>query len=175
MRYKIALSLLLVSILFSCGALKHVAFYQDFNRSVSLPQQNLTSATDTITSPDIPTNIASTLSANNTSTDLLQSAKLQILTLTITTPPSQTFAFLQDVRVFILTDSLPAVEIASKHNIVNTGDTLNMDVDAAELKPYLISTNFKLKFITTNRQASTAAMTINTYLKFRFEANLLAL
>lgn len=175
MKNLMAFSLIIcLSTLFSCGALKHITFYEEFHESVTIPQQNLTAATDSFTTPDIPTNVASQMKANNTSTDLVQSVELQTMTLTITAPAGQNFGALQSVRIFILTDSLPAAEIANRYNISSTSDTLNMNVDATELKPYLIGNNFKMKFITTNRQAVTQTMTIDVYMKFRFQANLLA-
>ena len=175
MKNLIAFSLIIcLSLLFSCGALKHIVFYEEFHESGTIPQKPLTSATDTFISPAVPTNIEQQMKANNTSTDLVQSVKLQTLTLTIKAPPGQTFAALNDVRIFILTDSLPAIEIAYKHNIVSTSDTLNLDIDGTELKPYLITNSFKMEFITSNKQAVTTTMTLDVYMKFRFEANLLA-
>jgi hypothetical protein len=175
MKNIIAFSIIIcLSVLSSCGALKHIAFYEEFHESGTIPQQTLSAATDSFTSPSIATDVQQQMKANNTSTDLVQSVKLQTLTLSIKTPPGQTFAALQDVRIFILTDSLPAAEIAYKHNIASTSDTLNLDIDATELKPYLIGNSFKMKFITSNKQVVSTAMTVDVYMKFRFEANLLA-
>ena len=175
MKYKIAtLMIIVMSMISSCGALKHVTFYQSFNEAASIPAIPVANVADSITSPDIPTNVAAQLKANNTSPNLVQSIMLQTMTLTITAPPAQTFAFIKDIQVFILTDSLPAVEIANQYNINSTSDTLNMNVDATELKPYLLSNSFRMKFIVTSGQATTQSMTLNAYLKFKFEANLLA-
>lgn len=175
MKYKVAIPVLAILLsLFSCGALKHVTFYENFNETATVPQLKLTNATDTFVTPSFPTNIESQLQANNTSPNLVQSVELQTMTLSITTPPGQNFGFLQDVRVFILTDSLPAVEIANKYNISSTNDTLNMNVDDVQLKPYLLSNSFQMKFITTNSTATTATMTLNVFLRFQFQANLLA-
>ena len=175
MKYKVAIPLIVILLsLFSCGALKHVTFYENFNESAPIPQLKLTNATDTFISPGIPTNIESQLQANNTSPNLVQSVELQTMTLSITTPPGQNFGFLQDVRVFIQTDSLPAVEIANKYNISGNSDTLNMNVDEVQLKPYLLSNSFQMKFIATNSTATTTTMTLNVFLRFQFQANLLA-
>jgi hypothetical protein len=174
MKYKIAIPIVAIMfLLFACGALKHVSFYEDFHETATIPQSNLATGTNTVVTPDIPTNVSAQLKQNNTSPDLVQSVKLQTMTLTITAPPGQNFSFLQDIQVFILTDSLPAVEIASKHNIVSSSDTLNMDIDGSELKPYLLTNSFKMKYIITNSKATTVNTTLDIYLKFRFEANLL--
>jgi hypothetical protein len=82
------------------------------------------------------------------------------MALTITAPPGQTFSYLRDIQVFILTDSIAAAEIAHQYNISTTSDTLTMTIDNTELKTYLLTNSFKLKFITTNNTASTSAMTL---------------
>ena len=175
MKYKVAIPLAIILFtVISCGALKHVTFYDDFHETVTVPQQTLATGTNTITTPNIPTNVSTQLRQNNTSSDLVQSVRLETMTLTITAPQGQNFSFLQDIQVFILTDSLPAVEVAHRSNIVSSSDTLNMDIDGAELKPYLISNSFKMKFITTNSKVTLTTTTLDVYLRFRFEANLLA-
>jgi hypothetical protein len=175
MKYIVAVSLIVItSMMYSCSKLTTVTFYEEFNEKVSVPQVVLQGSTDTFATPPVPTNIEAQMKANNTSTSLVQSVKLQTMTLTITTPPGQTFGFVQDIRVFIYTDSLPPVEIANDHNISSSSDTLNLTIDAVELKPYLISNTFGMKFIGANRSAMIPAMTLNAYLKFKFQANLLA-
>jgi hypothetical protein len=174
MKYIAGSSLAILFFLYSCGALKHVTFYETFNEPLTIPAATLTGATDTFVTPAIVTNVESQLQANNTSSSLVQSVELQTMTLSITTPPGQTFAALQDMRVFILTDSLPAVEIANQYNISSTSDTLNMNVDNVQLKQYLLSNSFEMKFITTTNTANTSNMTLNVFLKFQFQANLLA-
>jgi hypothetical protein len=159
----------------SCGKIGNVTFYEEFNQSQNIPAFTLpVAATDSITSPDIATNVESQLQQNNTSPNLVQSVKLQTMTLTITTPPGQSFAYLQNIQVFILTDSIAPAEIASQYNISTTSDTLNMTIDNTELKLYLLTNSFKLKFVVTSRAASAPATTINAYMKFKFVANVLA-
>ena len=113
MKYLISLIVCLLT-LYSCNKLKNVTFYENINESVNLPALNVGGGTDTFTTPDIPTNVEAQMKANNTSTNLVQSVSLQSMTLTITAPPGKTFASLQDIRVFILTDSVGQVEIANK-------------------------------------------------------------
>ena len=50
-----------------------------------------------------------------------------------------------------------------------------MNIDNVQLKPYLLSNSFKIKSITTNSAAITQTMNINIYLRFQFQANLVAL
>ena len=176
MKNIVAISLVVILLAtYSCSKLTTVTFYQNFNETVNVPALTAAASTDTVTLPTIATNIQSQMQANNTSTNLVQSVRLQTLTLTITTPPGQTFSFLQSARVFIYTDSLPPIEIANDPSVSSTSDTLNMTIDAVELKPYLISNSFGLKFIVANNATTTPAMTLNAYLRFKFQANLLAL
>jgi hypothetical protein len=175
MKHIIAYSLgLLMLALCSCKNAGDVTFYESFNESFSVPALTLAGATDTFSTPSIPNDLDSLMKANNTSANLVQSVKLQAMTLTITAPAGQNFSYLKSVQVFILTDSLPAVEIANQYTISGTSDTLNMNADNAQLKPYLLSSNFQIKFLVTNNQATTAAQTVNAYLRFQFVANILA-
>ena len=159
----------------SCGKVGNITFYESFNESATIPAFTVSNAmTDSVTTPDIPTNVEAQLQANNTSSNLVQSVKLQTMTLTITAPPGQTFADLQDIQIFILTDSIAPTEIAHQYNISTTSDTLNMTIDNTELKTYLLTNSFKLKFILTSNKGTTQTTTLNVYMKVQFIANLLS-
>ena len=176
MKNIVAISLVVILLgTYSCSKLTTITFYEQYNQSVTIPQLTGPASADTVSSPLIATGIASDLQANNTSSSLVQSVKLQTATLTITAPSGQTFGFLQNVRAFIFTDSLPAVEIANDYNIPSNADTLNLNIDAVQLKPYLLSNNFGMRFITVSNAATTNSMTLKAYLKFQIQANLLGL
>jgi hypothetical protein len=156
----------------ACSTLKHLVFYEEYNQSVTIPAQAIYGATDSFLSPLMPTTTAQQAQANNTELNLITSVKLYQLRLTITSPSGHTFAGLESARIYIQTDSLPPVEIAHKYNISTTSDTLNMDVDDTELKPYLTADNIRTKIVSSNNQIISQPMTVNAYMKFRVEANL---
>ena len=106
---------------------------------------------------------------------MVKSVQLNQLTLTVTSPSGQTFSFLQNVSVYISTDSLPEVEIASKQSIPDTiGAQLNLDVNNVDLKNYLESNQFKLRITCTSNQMLSQSVDVNIYTKFFVQANLLA-
>jgi hypothetical protein len=49
-----------------------------------------------------------------------------------------------------------------------------MNVENAELKPYLLANNFQLKIVGTTGTAITTPVTVNASLTFHFVADLLA-
>ena len=166
-------ALILLTTMFGCNKLKHIPFDYTYHSSVSVPQESVPGITDSF-SAVVPTNIDSIMAHYGTKPDLLESAKLSALTMTITAPPGQNFGFVRDIRVLIVTPS-GDVEIASKHNISTTSSALDIDVDNVELKPYLTAQNMTLKVIATTAMGTTTAMTISFDMKVHFEANLLAI
>ena len=168
------LSLFVLVIMCSCNNLKHFKFTEDFNTTATLPHQAIIVGTSSVVSPDIPTNIAALLKQNNTRSDLVESAKLDSMTLTITAPAGQNFAFLQGAHIFIVADGQSDVEIAYRNNVSDQTAILNMDIDDVELKTYLLKDSFQMKIVTTNGQTISSDLTINIHLKVRFEANVLA-
>lgn len=170
-------SLLVFILLFgSCNAIKKLGqFYVDYNTQAEFPANLPVNLPLSIASPPIATNSSQVFQNNNTRSDLIQSIKLNQVMLTITSPPGQTFSFLKNVSVYISSDSLPEVEIASKQNIpANVGDTLMLDVTDAELQSYIKASEIKIRIAGTTDQVTTQNIEANVYTKFFVQANLLA-
>src|SRR2546423_977419 len=90
---------------YSCKSLKHVQFDSNFHAALTIPAQQTANTTSTLYATSITTNIASLVQSNNTRTDLINSVRLTGLTAMLTSPSSETFAFMDDIRVLISTDS----------------------------------------------------------------------
>jgi hypothetical protein len=162
-----------LSAAYSCNKLKNVKFTADITGTFSVPPQSLTSSTDTLVATNVPTNIQTTLQQNNTSTNLVTSIRLQSLTLTISSPANQTFAFAKNVHILIQAEGQPLIEIASAENISVNGNQLTCNPDNVELKPYIINNNFDITIIDENGQAIATAITVSFDMKFQFTADLL--
>ena len=163
--------------LVSCNAIKKLGqFYINYNTQAVFPANIPIGVPLSITSPSITTNSSEVFKTNNTRSDLIQSVKLSQLSLNITSPQGQTFAFLQNVSIFISTDSLPEVEIASKQNIpASVGDTLVLDVTNAELQNYIKASQIKMRIAGTTDKLVTTNVYVNVQARFFVQANLLAL
>jgi hypothetical protein len=160
-----------------CKAIKKLGqFYVNYTTQAVFPANLPVNLPLAIYSPEIATNSSQVFENNNTRSDLIQSVNLSQLSMKITSPQSQTFSFLQNVSVYISSDSLPEVEIAYKQNIpVNVGDTLSLDVTGADLKEYIKASQVKIRISGTTDQVTTTNIYANIYAKFFIQANLLQL
>ena len=172
MKYSIIFSLFLMATLFSCGKFTHIPFDYTYHTTISIPHQSVPGVTEGFEQV-IPTNIDSILEKNNTNANLVQSAKLSDLTLTITAPGGQTFSFLKDIQVLAVSGGTET-EIAHKYNVSSNDQTLSMDIDNVELKPYLTAQTMTLKAVVTTATGTTMDMTVRFDIKVHFEANLIA-
>lgn len=167
---------LIILSLVSCNAIKKLGqFYINYNTTAVFPANIPANLPVTIYSPSLATNSSQVFQSNNTAANLIQSIALHQLVLTITSPTGQTFSFLQNVSVYISTDSLPEVEIASIQNIpANIGDTLALNCTNADLENYIKATQVKLRVSGTTDQLLTTNVNVNVYAQFFVQANLLA-
>ncbi len=168
--------ILFCTFLVSCNAIKKLGqFYINYNTQAVFPANIPINMPLSITSPSIATNSSEIFQNNKTRSDLIQSVKLSQLTLNITSPQGQTFSFLQNVSIYISSDSLPEVEIASKQNIpANVGDTLTLDVTNVELQNYIKASEIKMRIAGTTDKLITTNVYVNVQARFFVQANLLA-
>jgi len=150
---KILFPLLFVVLgLSSCDALGELTkFDMPFTQSVTIPKQVVVTNTPVdLTTPDMQSNSANFFAKNNIKTDLIQKISLKELKLNVTSPTDGNFNFLKTIEIYILTDSLPAVKIASLSEIpVSTDTTLVLTVDPVDLKQYILKDKFKFKITIT--------------------------
>jgi len=166
-----------VLVLGGCKAIKKLGqFYVNYNTQAVFPANLPVNLPLTIYSPEIATNSSQVFQNNNTNASLIQSVTLSQLSLTITSPQGQTFSFLQNVSVYISSDSLPEVEIASKQSIpANVGDSISLDVTGVDLQGYIKASQIKIRISGTTDQVTTTNIYANVYTKFFVQANLLEL
>ena len=162
--------------LVSCNAIKKLGqFYINYSTQAVFPANIPINIPLSITSPPIPTNSQQVFQNNNTSSNLIQNVSLNQLNLVITSPSGQTFSFLQNVSIYLSSDSLPEVLIASKQNIpANVGDTLALDVTNTDLQGYIKASQIKIRIAGNTDQVLTSNVYINVNARFFVQANLLA-
>ena len=136
---------------------------------ISIPSQNfISTGFIKIPSPEIQTSSQQAFANNNTQAKYVKEAKLKELKLTITAPASQTFSFLNEIKIFISAPNQPEVLIASKTNIPSSiGRELLLDVTNVNLKPYVqgdsytIRSEAKVDEVTSQEVNITADMTFS--------------
>lgn len=150
---KILFPLLFVVLgLSSCEALSELTkFDMPFTQSVTIPKQVvITNIPVEMPTPDMQSNSADFFTKNNIKTDMIQKISLKELKLNVTDPSDGNFNFLKTIEISILSDSLPAIKIASLSEIpVSTDTTLVLTVDPIDLKQYILEDKFKFKITIT--------------------------
>lgn len=155
---------------------KLTQFYMDYDASYTYSAGLPVNLPVTLNTPDVTTNAEQQFEVNDTRKDLIESIKLKQLTLTITSPGGQTFAFLKSVDVYISANGLPEVRVARKENIAdNVGAQFDLDLDDVELEEYVKADAFKLKVSSTTDQITTSNTEVNIYSKFFVDAKILGL
>jgi hypothetical protein len=155
----------------SCNKITHIPFDYTYHSSVSIPAAVVPGVTETI-STTIATNLDSILRSYGSKPDLLQSAKLSSLRISISSPPGQTFDALRSIDIYIVTTQ-GDIKIASQETVPSAATSLDLQTYNVELKPYLLDPNMTLKSVITTNTAITSATTINYDIKIHYEANLL--
>jgi hypothetical protein len=111
---------------------------------------------------------------NNTNADNLREMKLKAASMTITSPPGQTWKFLENIEVYIKADGLAETKIAYKENIdPNIGQTLVLNTVDVDLKPYAQKDAFQLNIKTKAREITSQKITGDFHLTFSVTANVL--
>lgn len=139
---------LLVSILTGCEKLEDMIRFnfQDTAEIVIPSQTFISTGFLKIPSPEIQTSSKQAFANNNTEAKYVKEAKLTELKLSITTPQSQTFSFLNEIKIYISAPNHPEVLIASKTNIPATiGRELLLDVQDVNLKPYIQGESYSIR------------------------------
>jgi len=138
----------------SCDSLsKLTQFEKEFSTSITIPVATTVVNTPiTISSPEIKTDITKYLTDNKIDSSLVEKISLKKLQMTINIPDTVTFKFLSFVEISIYTpDSSMVSKIASLTN-VQANKTIELKVDNADLKKFILNDAFKLSFkITTNQ------------------------
>ena len=125
-----------------------------------------------ISSPGITTNSSAQFQTNNTNAAHVKDIRLKSLQLTIINPPSQTFAFLQSIHIYISTSTSNEIELASLDNISTTANSLALIPTQSKLDDYIKAPSFNLRTSIVTRQLLTQNVDISIDSKFNVTATL---
>ncbi len=150
-------------------------FDLDYSTTVNIPSQPGIEIPIPIVieTPNINTGSKSTFEVKNTAENLVEEIGLKNLSLVITSPAEQTFDFLSSIEVYLISDGLPEVKIASIDNVEDGLTELVLDVDNADLKEYIFADDIKLKLIITTDKIVTAETAIDVKSTFFVDAKIL--
>lgn len=147
--FKYSISLILaISLLSSCRKVdKLTQFEKEYNSEATIPSLIGINLPFDLPTPEITTDIEKELEVNDTKKELIEEAKLKQLKVSIETLTNQNFNFVNDIDIFISSNSYPKKKIAFLHSIPeNNSKVLVFDVvEDLDIKEYIKEDKFKLE------------------------------
>lgn len=141
---------ILISIVFFASACKKkLDEFTQFNYPVTaafpLPELDSLGQELTLESFEFESTIESELVKRNSAKNLIEDGKVNRLNLRMIYPPNASFNSVESMKVYLKTDALGELFVASRTNIPDTiGKLLEMNLEPVNIKPYLQSEKFKI-------------------------------
>ncbi|PIB34357.1 hypothetical protein BFP72_02430 [Reichenbachiella sp. 5M10] len=147
MKHTLLLLSLLSLIAFACDEIdKLTQFNMKYTESVTVQSSTIVDFPIDLSTPSIESNTESSFAGNNTSKNLVEEIRLDEMTLTIQSPTSGDFGFLESVQLFIKADELDEIEIAYLEEVpADAGSTISLETTGVNLKEYLLQDSFQLR------------------------------
>lgn len=128
-----------------------------------------------LNTPAIETNSNNDFSNNNSRKDLIESAELKRLDLTIISDNGN-FNFLNEVELFIKTDNTEEIPIASLTEIPPTNlKTISLSTTDADLSPYLKANTYNVRVRAITDETTTEEIKIKADFTFFVDAKILGI
>ena len=164
-----------IAVLFSsCDAIEDaVSFKVNYDTSFTVPATTVVNVPISLNTPDIDTSSSSGFESNNSSKDLIKTLYLSQLDLTITSPDTEDFSFLEQVSVSIASEGLETIEIASASTIDPEATTLSLAVGETDLAPYIKADAFRLEFSTTTDETIASDIDMDVAIAFEVTPEIL--
>jgi len=159
----------------SCKKLRELTRFKLTNTSyATVPGGGIVNLPIQIFTPDIETNSAQEFETNQTEANLVRSAFLEKLTLTIYDPNEANFDFLRSLEVFISAENQEEKSIAVITDIPQTGlQSLSMTTNSAvDLKEYVKGDSYSLRIQATTRAVPSSDVTVRLNSVFDIEAKI---
>lgn len=166
------ISIIILSFIISCNVKDGtVKFNMNYSEEITLPSALGVDLPFDVLTPDIQSNSSSTFKNNDTRADLIQSIKLNELTLKITEPDNRSFDILKSIEIYIKTESLPEILLASRNEIPeNIGSVLALNTSNENFANYIKSDEFELLTTVVTRKATSSETKIVAKMLFKVEA-----
>jgi len=164
--------------IFSCEKLdKKTQFNIDNNSESVIPSAVGINLPFDLPTPTITTNIEQEMEENNSRKDLIEYAKLTDLKLSIKSPSTANFDFLNDMDIFIRTDGLPKIKIAQIHNIPENGlkEISLTVVDNIDIQNYIKADKYYIDLTVKTDKINLQDVTLNIYSNVFIDAKILGL
>ncbi len=173
MKTKHLLILLTFAFSFSSCKKKITQFHMDYDSTVIVSSSVGALIPISVLSPEIISNSSVEFENNDTKSDRINSIFLKELTLTITSPDSETFSFLNSLEIYISSTNQTEKKVAFKNNIPETvGDTIFCDLVDLDLQTFIKDEQFKIRLVSVTDETIPNDVYINVYTDFLVDAKL---
>jgi len=126
--------------------------------------------------PNIPTNSDEVFSNNNTNTDLVEEINLTEMSMTVTSPDTQTFDFLSSIEIYISAEGVDEIKIAWYDDIPQTGlKSISLETSEEDLKEFIKKDEYKLRTRAVTRQLISVSTDIEIFSRFFVDAEILGI
>ncbi len=177
--FRIALLLMTVIGLTSCEEEldRFTMFDVDNETSFTIPATTVLETPFAIRTPEIQSDADNDFENNNSSRDRIESAKLRRLDLSIQSPDTGNFDFLNEIELFINAEGLPEALLASKTDIEENGSKiLVLDVQGeTEFEAYLRKANYSIRVRAVTDQTINEDYDIKVNTTFFIDAKILGI
>ena len=116
--------------------------------------------------PDITTNSEQSFENNNTNKDKVKDIKLKDMVLSIQDPPDETFSFLEEVYVYMSTNSSNEIQVASSTDIPEDAQSISLETTGKELDKYVKSDKYNVRTEVVTDEVITDDVTVDIDLTF---------
>jgi hypothetical protein len=171
---RIALSLLVFCLLtVSCKKIGEIAFNLDYQTSFQIPSSIGVNVPVTIPTPDVATNSSQEFRTQGIDPSKIREVRLSEIKLTVISPSGKTFSFLKSVHLYMVTPSLPEIEIAYLDNVPVNAASISLISANADLAEYVKGDSFKLRSRVVTRETVFQDVTIQVDMRIAGKASVL--
>lgn len=174
MRVSLVFVLLMFTTLTACKKLRELTRFTVSDTSyATIPSGGVINLPFRINTPDVQTNASQEYESNNTRADLVRTAFLTEVKISIYSPNSADFDFLRSLEVFIAASGLEEKRIAYINNIPQTAlKTINLTTEPSiDLKEYLKNETYQLRIQAVTRQLPGSDVTLEIASRYLVEAD----
>ena len=121
----------------------------DYSDIVVIPSATGVNLPLSILSPETTTNAEAEFQINDTRKDLIEQIKLTQLTLTLESPITEDFSLLNEISIYISSDSIAEQLVAWSIPVpADAGQSVSLNLTNTDLQDYIKADNFRLRFYT---------------------------
>ena len=152
---------------------KITQFYMDYTSEVTISSTVGQLVPFSLYTPEMTTNSEFEFESNNTRKENINSIYLKELKLTITSPPGETFSFLNSIEIFISSPQHSEQKVAFKSSIpASAGNQLTCDVVDLDLQEFIKDDRFTLRIKTVTDETIPQDVDVEVYTNFFVDAKI---